>query len=179
MSAHTAAPDPAEADTGQVVVRVDAVAAVRGLAAAVAARGEFHVDPGAARLAAPIHAALCQGSDDTSTRPRYSGSRPCLVGQALTRLGVPAEVLAAADREVGRRSRISHVPLPATIEVTDGARLVLAAAQDAQDSAQTWGQALTRACRTAERLGLSDDDVAALTPVLASALPGRPAWRAS
>lgn len=125
--------------------------ALRELAASVATRGPDYVDPGAARLATPIWAALAQPGNDA--RPRYTGQAPCLVGEALARLGVAPAVLAAADQQVARASRIALVDLGPTA-LSEGARVVLAAAQAAQDSAKTWGRALRAACDTAEQAHL-------------------------
>lgn len=66
------------------------------------------------------------------------GECSCLVGHVLVRAGVSVDVL---DGEEGP---ITGLVLEG-IEVTDTARWVLAAAQEAQDIGETWGEALKRA----------------------------------
>lgn len=148
-------------------VRVCVLDALRAVAAAVGDRGGDYVDPGAVYLCAPIYAQLLPGAGG-STRPRYAGASPCLVGAALGMLGVAGQVLAAADLMLGC-TRISHLSLSG-VELTDGARLVLAATQDAQDGAASWGRALAEAVSAATEAGLlSEQDIAGLTPHLAAA----------
>lgn len=162
---------PGEQGDGEPsTVRICVVDALRGLAAAVSARGAEHVDPAAEYLAAPIFAQLRPGAGRGPTRQRYTGTCPCMVGSALDILGVPRQVLAATDLVTGC-TRITDLHLSG-VELSDAARLVFAAAQDAQDSATTWGHALETAFTAATDAGLlSDDDLADLSPHVAAAVP--------
>lgn len=77
----------------------------------------------------------------------------CLVGRVLFRAGVHIEVIRGLDFQwEGVSESIREAYFPDDVYLTDDAREVLQAAQTAQDSGLTWGEAL-RAARSVD----SDD----------------------
>lgn len=76
-------------------------------------------------------------------RYEYDGAPACLIGHVLHRAGLPVAELARMDvAPVFASTEISEVVLPLAVDMTDTARVVLGAAQLAQDHGETWGQAL-------------------------------------
>lgn len=68
----------------------------------------------------------------------------CLVGRFLHSIGVPLEELKDADRDIAKSARqlIHHLQGTGVVSAEPGVDAMLHAAQEVQDSGETWGYAL-------------------------------------
>jgi len=84
----------------------------------------------------------------------YNGEPGCIVGHVFSYVGIdPTKVreggvFEVIDLEYGVQAKHAEI-IPDSPAFSDGARSVLAAAQHAQDSGRTWGEALDTAKKEA------------------------------
>lgn len=88
-----------------------------------------------------------RAQDGLICKYQIGGKASCIVGQVLSRLGVPVDVLDAMDRggEPAFGDDGNVILLQAGFEVTEAASVALQDAQSVQDNKGNWGDALNAA----------------------------------
>lgn len=99
-----------------------------------------------------IYKAELRVSSSTHVTCKYAedGCPSCLIGRALFRAGVAIERLELLDQAYdGMSIGVVEADFDGEVELTEDAVAVFAAAQSVQDRGWSWGEALSRARRTA------------------------------